>query len=80
MQYWATATAYRAFGERNWTARVWLALTGLLGVILMYVVGARLYGRTAGLYTGLVLASSVLYLRRSPSTSLQLRHGPSRFS
>jgi len=61
LQYWATATAYRVFGEHNWTARIWPALTGLLGVVLMYFVGARLYGRTAGFYTAAVLASSVLY-------------------
>jgi hypothetical protein len=61
LQYWATAAAYRVFGEHNWTARVWPALTGLLGVVLMYFVGARLYGRTAGLYAAAVLASSVLY-------------------
>ena len=61
LQYWATAAAYRVFGEHNWTARLWPALTGLLGVLLMYFVGARLYGTTTGLYTALVLASSVLY-------------------
>ena len=61
LQYWATAAAYRVFGEHNWTARLWPALTGFLGVLLMYFVGARLYGATAGLYTALVLASSVLY-------------------
>ena len=61
LQYWATAAAYRAFGEHPWTARLWPALTGLLGVLLMYFVGMRLYGATAGLYTALVLGSSVLY-------------------
>jgi 4-amino-4-deoxy-L-arabinose transferase-like glycosyltransferase len=61
LQYWATAAAYKVFGEHEWTARLWPALTGLLGVLLMYFVGTRLYGTTAGLYTALVLASSVLY-------------------
>ena len=61
LQYWTTAAAYRIFGEHNWTARSWPALTGLLGIVLMYFVGARLYGKTAGLYTALVLGSSVLY-------------------
>lgn len=61
LQYWATAASYRVFGEHNWSARLWPALTGFLGVLLMYFVGARLYGATAGLYTALVLGSSVLY-------------------
>ena len=61
LQYWATAASYRVFGEHNWSARLWPALTGFLGVLLMYFVGARLYSATAGLYTALVLGSSVLY-------------------
>ncbi len=61
LQYWATAAAYSAFGEHNWTARLWPALTGLLGVLLTYLVGARLYGAATGLYSAAVLASSVLY-------------------
>lgn len=61
LQYWATAAAYRIFGEHNWTARSWPALTGLLGVLFMGFVGARLYGRTIGLYTAAVLGSSLLY-------------------
>ena len=61
LQYWATAAAYTVFGEHHWTARLWPALTGLLGTLLMYYAGARLYGATVGLYTALVLASSLLY-------------------
>ena len=61
LQYWTTAAAYRLFGEHNWTARLWPALTGLLGVLLMFYTGLRLYGPAVGLYAALVLASSVLY-------------------
>ena len=31
LQYWATAASYRVFGEHNWSARLWPALTGFLG-------------------------------------------------
>ena len=61
LQYWATAAAYSVFGEHHWTARLWPALTGFLGVLLLFHVGARLYGAEAGLYAALVLASSLLY-------------------
>src|SRR5258708_5275666 len=30
LQYWATAAAYQAFGESEWSARLWAALTGFL--------------------------------------------------
>ena len=61
LQYWATAAAYNVFGEHHWTARLWPALAGFLGVLLMFHVGARLYGADAGLYAALVLGSSLLY-------------------
>jgi 4-amino-4-deoxy-L-arabinose transferase-like glycosyltransferase len=61
LQYWTTAAAYKVFGEHHWTARLWPALTGFLGVLLMFHAGARLYGADAGLYAALVLGSSLLY-------------------
>ncbi len=61
LQYWMTATAFRAFGEHEWTARLWAALTGFAGVLLVGFVGAKLFGRPAGFYSAMVLASSALY-------------------
>ncbi|MDD5330284.1 MAG: glycosyltransferase family 39 protein [Sulfuricella sp.] len=62
LQYWATASAYKLFGEHEWTARLWSALTGFLGVVLVYFTGRRLWGAEAGLYAAGVLASSLLYV------------------
>ncbi len=61
LQYWATAVAFEVFGEHQWTARLWTALTGFLGVLLAGFVGLRLFGREAGLYAALILGSSMLY-------------------
>jgi 4-amino-4-deoxy-L-arabinose transferase-like glycosyltransferase len=57
-QYWATAVAYRVFGETEWTSRLWTALSGLLTVLLVYAAAVRLFGRDPGLYAALSLASS----------------------
>jgi 4-amino-4-deoxy-L-arabinose transferase-like glycosyltransferase len=62
LQYWATAAAYRVFGEHEWTARLWSALTGFLGIVLVYFTGRRIFGAQAGLFAALVLASSLLYV------------------
>ena len=62
LQYWTTAAAYKVFGEHHWTARLWSALTGFLGILLMFHVGARLYNKKVGLYSALVLGSSLLYV------------------
>jgi len=61
LQYWMTATAFKAFGESEWTVRLWSALTGFAGVLVAGFAGARLFGRRAGFYAAIVLASSLLY-------------------
>ena len=62
LQYWATATAFTLFGEHHWTARLWSALTGFLGVLMVFITGRRLFGAEAGWCAALVLGSSALYV------------------
>ncbi|MBI3901895.1 MAG: glycosyltransferase family 39 protein [Nitrosomonadales bacterium] len=61
LQYWATATAYTVFGEHQWTSRLWVALTGFAGLLLVCFAGTRLFGREAGLYAAVLLGGSQLY-------------------
>lgn len=62
LQYWATAAAFTLFGQHNWTARLWTALTGFAGLLVVWGTGRRLFGKRAGLLSALILASSFLYL------------------
>jgi len=62
LQYWATAAAYTLFGEHQWTARLWSALTGFLSVCMVFFTGRRLFGPAAGWYAALVLGSSLLWV------------------
>ena len=39
VQYWVTAAAFRVFGVHEWTARLWPAIAGFLGVIAIGVAG-----------------------------------------
>ncbi len=61
LQYWATAAAFTLFGEHQWTARLWSALTGLLGVLATWFTARRLWGGGAALGGAGVLAGSLLY-------------------
>ncbi|MCK9382192.1 MAG: glycosyltransferase family 39 protein [Sulfuritalea sp.] len=61
LQYWATAAAFTVFGEHHWTARLWPALTGFLGVLATGLAAAKLFGPQAGLIAGAVLAGTVLW-------------------
>ncbi|MBI5659158.1 MAG: glycosyltransferase family 39 protein [Nitrosomonadales bacterium] len=72
LQYWATAAAYTAFGEYHWTSRLWVALTGFAGVLLVWFAGARLFGCEAGRYAALLLGSSLLYVLMSHINTLDM--------
>ena len=72
LQYWATALAYEALGEHNWTARLYPALTGLLGVLVAFFAGRRLFGDTVGLVGAAILSSSFLYLLGAQVVTLDM--------
>ncbi len=72
LQYWATATSYEAFGQHAWTARLWPALTGFFGVLLVWLTGRRLWGPQAGALSAAILASSLLYLVMSQVITLDM--------
>jgi 4-amino-4-deoxy-L-arabinose transferase-like glycosyltransferase len=72
LQYWATAAAYDAFGENEWTARLWTGLTGFLGILLAAFTARRLFGPTAGLVAAATLASSLLYHLMGHFSSLDM--------
>jgi 4-amino-4-deoxy-L-arabinose transferase-like glycosyltransferase len=57
LQYWATAVAFAVFGADEWTARLWPAFTGFLGLLFAAFAGARLAPgapplRTAAMFAG----------------------------
>lgn len=72
LQYWITAGAYRLFGEHHWTARLWSALTGFLGIFFTAFAATRLFGREAGLLSAAVLGSSLLYTLIAHMNSLDM--------
>jgi 4-amino-4-deoxy-L-arabinose transferase-like glycosyltransferase len=72
LQYWATATAYTVFGEHQWTSRLWAALTGFAGLLLVWFAGLRLFGRDAANYAALLLGSSMLYVMMGHINTLDM--------
>jgi 4-amino-4-deoxy-L-arabinose transferase-like glycosyltransferase len=60
--YWASGLGMRLVGESEFGARFGVASMGLIEVALIYLLGALLYGRPAGLLSAAVLATSVGHL------------------
>jgi 4-amino-4-deoxy-L-arabinose transferase-like glycosyltransferase len=57
--YWSIAGSYKLFGVHDWAARVPIALSSIALALLAAAFGGWAFGRRAGLYSGLVMASSV---------------------
>jgi len=70
--YWATAAAIRIAGTSEAAVRSPIALFALLGGIAVYLAGRRLFGRSAGLWGALALATSPLYLGLGQVLSLDM--------
>ncbi|MEN6543443.1 glycosyltransferase family 39 protein [Parvibaculum sp.] len=59
--YWLEAGAIKALGITEGTMRLWPAILGFLGCLMTYGIGRRFYGRTAGLVSAAILATTLLY-------------------
>jgi 4-amino-4-deoxy-L-arabinose transferase-like glycosyltransferase len=59
LMYWATAASYKVFGIHEWSTRLPLML-GVLGLLFVtYALGKMAYGDRGGLYSAVVLATSL---------------------
>src|SRR5258706_248381 len=62
LQYWATAAAFKLFGENETSARLYVGLCGLATILIIGFAGMRLLNPEAGLAAMLVLVSSPYFL------------------
>ena len=72
LQYWATAVTYELFGQHEWTARLWVALSGFLALLLTAWIGTRLYGALTGALAALVQGGALLYLGLARISTLDM--------
>ncbi len=59
LKYWMIAVSYMVFGVHDWSARIPIALATVLLCWVTARFGAWAFGRRAGMYAGLALATSV---------------------
>jgi 4-amino-4-deoxy-L-arabinose transferase-like glycosyltransferase len=72
LQYWATAVAFRLFGESELTARLYTALCGLGCILLVAYAGMRLYDDETGLLAALVLMSAPYFAALTEIVTLDM--------
>ena len=57
-QMWMTALAYEGFGIGEWQARLWVAVSGALGIAMTMVAARRWFGPTVAVLSGAVLLAA----------------------
>jgi 4-amino-4-deoxy-L-arabinose transferase-like glycosyltransferase len=57
--YWAIAVSYKIFGVHDWAARIPTALSAISLCLLTAAFGVWAFGRRAGMYAGICLATCV---------------------
>lgn len=72
LQYWATASAYKAFGLNEWTVRLWPALMALFAVALVRLAGTPLFGNEQSWYAAMVLVGSPYFVAFSHIATLDM--------
>ncbi|MBL8510625.1 MAG: glycosyltransferase family 39 protein [Betaproteobacteria bacterium] len=72
LQYWATALTFRAFGESEFTARLYPALCGLGCILLILFTAGRLYGVETGAYSALALMSGLFFMAMNEVITLDM--------
>ncbi|MEO5915261.1 MAG: glycosyltransferase family 39 protein [Luteolibacter sp.] len=59
--YWLSALTFREFGVNEFTARLWGGIFSLFGVLMTYAAARALYGRGAGIWSAVVLSTTIYY-------------------
>ncbi len=69
---WMTALAYHAFGVGEWQARLWVGLSGAIGLLMTMLAARRWFGARAGWLAGLVLLATPAWNLGSHFNSLDM--------
>lgn len=65
LYFWITAFFYRLFGWNEFTTRIASALFGIAHVVLVYFLGRVLFNKRVGLFSALILATSLQFIVQS---------------
>lgn len=59
--YWLSALTFRQFGVSEFTVRLWGGIFSILGVLLTYAAARALHGRAVGIWSALILSTTLMY-------------------
>ncbi len=59
--YWLSALTFRQFGVSEFTVRLWGGIFSIVGVLLTYAAARALYGRAVGIWSAIILSTTLMY-------------------
>lgn len=68
--FWLMAISMKIFGINEFAVRFPSALCGFLSIILIYLIGRKLFNRNAGFISTMILSSSLWFLYRARTGNL----------
>ncbi len=72
LHYWATSVFYSVLGPSEWSARLWPALTGFLGILCSLWYGIRFISYSAGILAALIQCSMLWYMGMAHFNALDM--------
>ncbi len=70
--YWLMAATYKLFGVNEFWTRFPSALSGIISIILLYLLGKKLFNPLVGLSSAVALSSAIWFIFRSRSGNLDI--------
>jgi eukaryotic-like serine/threonine-protein kinase len=62
---WLMSVSYQIFGVNNFSTRIWAPLFGVLSLLVVFFLGKKLYNRTVGLFSTVVLGTFTTFFAYS---------------
>jgi 4-amino-4-deoxy-L-arabinose transferase-like glycosyltransferase len=72
LYYWLQATAINLFGLNEWALRFFPALIGVVGCLMSYICGRKLFNRRTGIVAAIILGATPLYFASAHYANLDL--------
>jgi 4-amino-4-deoxy-L-arabinose transferase-like glycosyltransferase len=72
LQYWMTAISFRLFGESETAARLATGIAGYLSLVIVFLLGRRLWGNAAGVEAVFLTGASALFVLLAHQLTLDM--------
>ena len=70
--YWLQAASIKTFGIKEWSLRLVTMLFGIMGALLTYLIARKIFNRSVGVMSALILTTTQLYYVMAHTVTLDM--------